>query len=155
MMLRLLAMMLVATSQLFAEGTPPVALFYTFDGSICDQGLNKGTPIPDGSVVKVYWDLNGNGPDEKDFQPAIGSEAENVNWNTYVINSDSLIKVKGMIATDPGFCVVGLLPDVPRYYFRICLDGKSLTSDVFTLVSGLQEFNLKNWYVGPACKNAK
>jgi hypothetical protein len=75
-----------------------------------------------------------------------------VNWNTYVITSDSVGNVKGVMATDPGFSVVGKMPETPRYYFRICLGSKSLTSEVVTLVSGLQEFNLKKWTVGPACK---
>ncbi|MBL0062327.1 MAG: hypothetical protein IPP40_12790 [bacterium] len=62
---------IAVTTVMFAEETPPIADFFFASGYLSAEGLDKGTPLPDGTEVKVYWDWDENGPDAKDPNPLL------------------------------------------------------------------------------------
>jgi len=125
------------------------------------------TPIPDGRLIKIFWDSNSNGPDVTDPQPAVCIDPPNceqgppgsVNYNQFTMNGQAQQFGPGYFYTAAYFSSSGILPDPPRYYLRIYqTDGINIlwTTRVFTLSSGLQEIYLQqsDWTCGaggPQC----
>ena len=144
---------LTISSAMFAEETPPIAAFFFATGYLSADGVDKGTPLPDGTEVKVYWDWDENGPDAKDPQPVVGEEYGNANFSSFKINSADLGASPGQFITDPMFKIVGGMPKPATYYLRVCVGDKQLVSNVVKLASGLADYEFNKWVVDPTpCK---
>jgi len=125
------------------------------------------TPIPDGRVIKIFWDVDSDGPDTTDPQPTIcdvpplceGGPAATVNFNEFAFNSAEWGYDAGYFLASTYFTCYVAMPDPPRYYLRIYeTNGTTIlwTSTVKTLISGIQEVNLllSDWTCGsggPQC----
>ncbi|HEY3295031.1 MAG TPA: hypothetical protein VGL38_06315 [bacterium] len=125
------------------------------------------TPIPDGRIVKIFWDSNNNGPDLVDPQPqvcidppdCIDGPPGSVNYNQFQMNGTAGGYGAGYFVTDnPNFASSGVTPDPSRYYLRIYQpDGVTVlwTSRAFTITTGAQEIWMQqsDWTcgTGPQC----
>lgn len=130
-----------------AQDAPPVAAFFLGNGKLSENGIEAGTPLPDGTEIKVYWDWDENGPDMKDPQPIVGDQVGQVNFNVFKINSADLGAEKGQFLSDPMFTVVGEMPKPAKYYLKICLPDRQLVSNVVTLTPGLADYEFAKWTV--------
>ena len=130
-----------------ADGPPPIAAFLLGSGQLTENGMEKGTPLPDGTEIYIYSDKDSNGPDENDPQPVIGDRGGDVNFNVFKINSESLEAEPGQFFTDPMLTVIGILPDPPLYYLRVCLEDRQLVSKVVKLEPGLADYEMNEWTV--------
>lgn len=141
------------TATMYAEETPPIAAFFLATGYISADGIDKGTPLPDGTEVKVYWDWDENGPDAKDPQPVVGDKLGEANFNSFKLNGAEIGLQPGQFMTDPMFNVVGALPKPSTFYLRVCVGDKQLVSNVVKLSSGLADYEFKKWVIDPTpCK---
>lgn len=125
------------------------------------------TPIPDGRIIKIFWDSDSDGPDLTDPQPTIcdapplceGGPAQTVNFNEFPINAAEWEYPAGYFLASTYFSCNLSMPTPPRYYLRIYeTDGTTVlwTSTTKTLTTGLQEINLlrSDWTCGsggPQC----
>lgn len=124
------------------------------------------TPIPDGRLIRIFWDVNSNGPDALDPQPTrcVESNPElcppgTVNFIEFPFNGNVLGGAPGFFTTTDYFISYGILPTPARYYLRVYeADGITLlwTSAVKTLASGPQDiaFLRSEWTCGaggPQC----
>ncbi len=134
-------------AQVIAQDTPPVAAFFLGSGKLCEHGLDKGSPLPDGTEIEVFWDWDENGPDAKDPQPIVGEEVGQANFNVFKINSADLGAEAGQFLSDPMFVIVGELPKPSTYYLRVCLESKQLVSNVVKLSSGLADYEFAEWTI--------
>jgi len=158
--------LLLISASAFAQGfstswinAPGIGTMLT---TVCPA--NGGTtPIPDGRIVKIFWDSNSNGPDAADPQPTVCNDPPNcdlgpagtVNYSQFTMNGTNIGLGAGYFYTDANFTSVGVLPSPPRYYLRIYdTDGTTVlwTSNVFTLGSGAQDIYLQasDWTCGNA-----
>ena len=166
----LAAVLLVLTASAFAQ---PFSAQWIYVSDLGAPALTTTcppqgtTPIPDGRIVKIFWDSNGNGPDLTDPQPTVCTDPPlceqgpigTVNYNQFTMNGTANGYGPGYFLTDYNFNSVNVMPDPPRYYLRIYeLDGVNFlwTSRVFTLTSGAQEIWLSqsDWTCGrggPQC----
>jgi hypothetical protein len=162
--------LLLMTASAFAQ---PFTAAWIYDSDNGSPALTTAcppqgtTPIPDGQIVKIFWDSNSNGPDPSDPQPAICIDppaceqgpAGTVNYNQFLMNGVAQGIGAGYFYTDASFQSATVLPDPPRYYLRIfAQDGINYlwTSRVFTLSSGPQDVVLQqsDWTCGaggPQC----
>lgn len=126
-----------------------------------------GTPLEDGRVVRVFWDVDSDGPDITDplaplcDVPPLCEEGPGgtMNYNEFTVNGTALEMGAGYFYTEYGMDSHGVLPEPPRYYLRIYEpDGLNYlwTSSVETLSAGFQEiyFSFSDWTCGaggPQC----
>jgi len=129
----------------------------------CDGPL----PIPDGRIVRVYWDADSDGVDLTDpIAPLcdVPPQCEEgppgtFNFNEFPMNGAAVGLGAGYFYADYGMDSHGAMPDPPRYYLRIYEpDGVNFiwTSAVKTMTSGFQEVLLRHsdWTCGsggPQC----
>lgn len=152
----LVVMICGMTMMAFAQSVPPIAGFILGSGYLTENGLGKGTPLPDGTEVQIYWDQNANGPDEKDTPPQVGEKGGDVNFNMFKINSAIVGGAPGQFFTDPMMTVIGFMPDPPLYYLRVCLEDRQLISKVVKLIPGLSDYEMDEWtVVKTPCKEEK
>jgi hypothetical protein len=129
---------------------------------------NGSTAIPDGQIVKIFWDSDSDGPDDQDPQPTIcavppnclSGPARTVNYNRFFMNGEAVGRGPGYFQTASAFKSALQLPVPARYYLRIYDPADSTqilwTSAVKTLVSGPQtvSFIRGDWSCGtgqPQC----
>lgn len=140
-------MMFTFATLSLAEGMPPIASFYFATGYLSAEGVDKGTPLPDGTEVKVYWDWDENGPDAKDPQPVVGDKLGEANFNSFKIVSTEIGLQPGQFMTDPMFNVVGALPEPSTFYLRVCVGEHQLVSNVVKLASGVADYEFNKWTI--------
>lgn len=125
------------------------------------------TPIPDGRLVRIFWDVDSDGPDLTDPQPTIcdvppmceGGPATTVNFNEFTFNAGEWGLPTGYFFGTVYFTCYLIMPNPPRYYLRVYeTDGTTVlwTSTTKTMTTGLQEINLlqSDWTCGaggPQC----
>lgn len=79
-----------------------------------------GQPLPDGTLIKIYWDANGNGPDAIDEQPEIGEGYAQFNFNTFTINGEAMLGIPGTFINEAAcFHSPYYFPVPPRYYLVV------------------------------------
>jgi hypothetical protein len=161
------ALLLVIATSAFAQPFYATWSYRPENGAALTTACNGATPIPDTWVVKIYWDVDSDGPDLTDPMPTICDvppECETgpngtINFNQFAMNGVSIFGVAGYFETEWVFLSAAILPDPPRYYLRIYDPGSGnflWTSTVKTLTSGLQEVNTvrADWTCGtggPQC----
>ena len=162
----------VATVLLFsvsawAQGFTAQLIYSTEDGLPLSTTCIGSTPIPDGRMIKIFWDVDSDGPDLTDPQPTVCDvppECETgpvttVNYNQFAFNGTNMGYGAGYFDTDPLFQMLTNMPNPPRYYLRVYeSDGVTLlwTSAVKVVEQGIQDihFPRNEWTCGtggPQC----
>ncbi|MCC6476802.1 T9SS type A sorting domain-containing protein [bacterium] len=123
----------------FSYGQGFAVLLYSSEQLITDA-CEGGDFVPDGTVIKVFWDANGNGPDTTDAQPVEGAGPMECNFNQFTVNGAGF-GLPGGFFTETAFSIPTGVPDSPSYYLKICLDANELqwVTDTFVVSAGLQE----------------
>jgi hypothetical protein len=130
---------------------PSVTFFQSESPLMTECG--GSVPIPDGVMVKLFWDRNGNGPDSSDQPPPLcdfpidceGGPTGTVNIIEFAFNGTINGMGPGMFDSDPGLVTQGDVLDPNRFYARIyCLDGNVLwTSNVVVAPPGVSDAVLR------------
>jgi hypothetical protein len=161
-------LLLIPAGSLFAQGFVVTWGYIPDDGGTAlTTSCSGSTPIPDGRIVRIFWDTDSDGPDLTDPQPPLcenppdcaGSTITTVNYDHFAMTGNADGYGPGFFWTDPGFFSVDALPSPPRYYLRIYdVDGTTVlwTSVVKTFAVGYQEVRLvrSDWVCGaggPQC----
>ena len=124
------------------------------------------TAIPDGRLIKIFQDVDADGPDFDDPQPTVCSNPPDcnepfdaVNFNQLPMNGLAMTIGEGYFLTEPAFTCNSTIPGNGRFYVRVYEPDNTTilwTSRVFTVVNGLQDviFVQADWTcgsVGPQC----
>ncbi|MBU1984631.1 hypothetical protein KJ815_09505, partial [bacterium] len=112
-----------------------------------------GNPIPDGTVIQIVWDNDGNGPDTDDPRPVlcdypptcIGGPSGSVNFNEFLANGGEQNYGEGYFNVTTSWIGVGAIPSPSRYYLRVCLPNLHWVSNVFNINSGVQDIVIGSW----------
>ncbi|MBU1983433.1 hypothetical protein KJ815_03375, partial [bacterium] len=112
-----------------------------------------GNPLQDGTVVKIYRDVDSDGPDWDDplaepceLPPDCPTgPAGTHNYNQFAMNGFSLGIGHGTFYTETAFQSAYGMPTPARYYCRICLPTLHWVSEVFTVSTGPQTVYLDDW----------
>lgn len=110
-------------------------------------------PIPDGTPVRIYWDVNANGPDASDTLLPLCDDppdcptgpAGSFNLNTFPMDGGWMFGQEGYFYMDPCLAPAEMWPTPDRIYFRVVHPAIVWTSNVVTLVIGPQEEELETW----------
>jgi hypothetical protein len=127
---------------------PSAANFYT--EQVLTTQCGGSIPLSDGTMVKIFWDANSNGPDDVDTQPPLCPGAPDcepsspgyVSINEIPINGASPeVGVPGTFYSMITFNTTGDVFDPSRFYGRIyCADGGVMyTSQVMLVPAGPSE----------------
>ena len=114
-----------------ACGFDPMAFHWFDDGAgepelpLADSCV-AGTPLPDGTPIHIFWDNDGNGPDENDPLPDAGL----VNYTSFPMNGEALAMGAGYFTTEIAFVSTGSCPPPYRFFLRICNDSLRWESSV-------------------------
>jgi hypothetical protein len=126
---------------------PSVVLF--LNDSPLTTECGGGDLIPDGAMVKIFWDRNGNGPDSSDQPPPLcdfpieceGGPFGTVSLIEFPFNGTTTGLGAGLFYSDPGMVTQGDVLDPNRFFARIyCTDGNVLwTSNVVVPPPGVSD----------------
>ncbi len=91
-----------------------------------------GVPLADGATVKIFWDVEFDGPDDFDPQVVVGGGVGQANFNQFTVNGTA---VNAMAGTYRSAVWVLRRPPNPYYFLRVyCANGGVLyTSEVETI----------------------
>jgi len=161
------ALPLMFSVSAWAQGFTAQLFYLPEDGLPLTTTCNGSTPIPDGRMIKIFWDVDSDGPDLTDPQPTVCDQPPEcetgppttVNYNQFPFNGAELGYGAGFFETDPLFQMLANMPDPPRYYLRVYeSDGVTLlwTSAVKIVETGVQDihFPRNEWTCGsggPQC----
>ncbi|MBU0509395.1 hypothetical protein KKH27_11250 [bacterium] len=143
-------------------------LYYAYTGGDPLYTTCEGTtPIEDGRLVKIFHDVDEDGPDDTDPQPILCDVPPNCetgpagthNYNQFTMNGLVLLGEAGYFGTEVNFTGVFNMPPTPTYYLRVYEpDGTTVlwTSSVKTMAIGPQEitWSRAEWTCGsggPQC----
>jgi len=164
MKLLMVGLLLMVGQQVFAQFN--ATLVHALPSTPLTTTCGGGTPIPDGWPIKIFMDIDSDGPDNEDPQPTVctdppfcSSPPDGVNFNTFYFNGTEYLGGLGQFYADPAFTCIGTIPGTGRFYLRIYeADNVTLlwTSRVFTVSAGWQEISFvdADWtcgQVGPQC----
>ena len=117
------------------------------------ESCESGAPLPDGTIVHIRQDVDGNGPSANDPLPVVGDQIGQVNFNSFVLNGEALGFGPGYFYTDPAFTSVGYLIEPNNWYLTIDCpnnpDAWHYTSPVFHFEVGPQEIFVNDWICQP------
>lgn len=162
------ALLLCLVPCVFAEGFSAFWIYIDSPGGPpLTTTCNGATPIPDGRIVRIFWDQDGDGADLQDpIAPLCNvpplcedGPAATFNLNEFTFNGAAVNIGEGYFYTEYGFDSHGEMPDPPRYFLRVYEpDGVNFiwTTTVKTMQPGLQEIYLTpaDWTCGldgPRC----
>ena len=97
-------------------------------------------PVPDGTVVSIFWDQNSDGPDPNDPQPPLCNNPPDC-WDgpAGTVNFiDFQMDGPGGYFTSPVFRMIGASTP-PRFFLRVCYGSSLWQSSVVTIVPGLHQ----------------
>jgi hypothetical protein len=122
----LLAVFLVPLA-VWAQPGLVVWQYTTTGGAALDTTCTGPIHIPDGWIVKVYWDSDSTGPDLNDPQPAIcttpptcsSGPQYTVSYNRFLTNGVAQEFGEGYFMTDSQMKIALNMPPRPLYYLRI------------------------------------
>jgi hypothetical protein len=163
-----LSALIMISSASYGQGFTCLWNYIPGAGPALMTACGGSTPEPDGTIVKIFWDADGNGPSPNDLQPSLcndppncesGAPTGSVNLNQLPLNGVSALGQAGFFAAFDAFFSVALMPSPSRYYLVIlAADNQTVlwTSNVETLVPGYQELYLtgSDWTCGsggPRC----
>jgi hypothetical protein len=161
------AVLLIASVSAWAQGFAVLFLYLSEDGLPLTTTCNGSTPIPDGRTIKIFWDVDSDGPDLTDPQPTVcdvppecdTGPVGTVNYNAFSFNGTAMGRGAGYFEPAALFVQSLDMPNPPRFYLRVYeSDGVTLlwTSAVKIVVSGVQDihFPRNEWTCGtggPQC----
>jgi hypothetical protein len=162
MMTRISAILLLSLGLFAASASaqPFVACLEDVDFTLTTT-CGGSTPLPDSTIVQVFWDWNNNGPDAADSLLRLCDNPPNCetgpastyNYNRFYINGAAQQVGPGYFLVDPCLVSVGLTPSPARYYLVINYpkDHPQIrwTSEVKTFQVGPQEPNYTKWDCAP------
>lgn len=139
-------------------------MHFTYDppqpGLVTECG--GATLIPDGALVKIFQDIDNDGPDLTDPQPMLCSDPpecvtpfDAVNIDHFFMNGTEIEYGPGYFSTLQALTCVATIPANAHYYVRIYEPDNTTvlwTSIVSTPVVGYQEVNFvaSDWTCGAA-----
>lgn len=151
--LMLLTVCLMIATTVFAQ--PPNATIAQYE-PLTVLGNGKGEPVPEGTEIRIRWDWDANGPDDKDPLPVVGKATGEASINRFEVNGEELQMGAGTFLSLMPLIIYGNLPDPSTYYLEVCLETHILRSEVFQLESGPQEVTPEEWtVVRETCKELK
>ncbi|MCB9357502.1 MAG: VCBS repeat-containing protein [Calditrichaeota bacterium] len=141
------ALLLALATNGFAQA---FAVFCEFDPVLTSE-CNGGSLLPDGTVVMIFWDSDGDGAEPSDSLPPVGDCAHCVNFNAFAMNGEELLGSPGSFCTETGMVLGASFPQPWRFFLVIYLPGSSdaWVSNVVTIVPGFQEITELEWTCGP------
>jgi hypothetical protein len=135
-----------AAPAFMAEPQTPSSALFRSDTNALYTECNGDVPLPDGVIVKIFWDRNGNGADDSDEPAPLcynppecrDGPALTVSFNEFPVNGVAQNLGAGRFIAGRYFRTVGDILRPNRFYARIlCADGRTLyTSQVLDLPSG-------------------
>ncbi|HEY3295063.1 MAG TPA: T9SS type A sorting domain-containing protein [bacterium] len=140
----------------FASAQNFVACIYD-DSLTLTTTCGGSTPLPEGTMMTVYYDANSNGPDSTDHPGTVCDQPPDcpsgppgtLNMNQSPINGVAQGIGAGMFLTDPCLTSSGITPSPARYYLVINYPANNptikWTSEVFTVAVGPQDVRLVHW----------
>lgn len=150
----LVTLLVFAVSGLWAQDPPFQAslAFIPYSGDLPLYTTCDGTtPIPDGRLVKIFQDVDDDGPDDTDPQPIVCDAPPECeygppgthNYNQFTLNGMEIMEAEGYFWVELDFRSVNTMPPgLPKYYLRVYEpDGVTVlwTSTVKTMTQGPQE----------------
>ncbi len=149
----------VSTPGTIQDMETPSSTFFYYTGTPLTTECPGSTPIPDGVIVKIFWDNDNNGSDSDDPQPPLCANPpecadgplQTVNFNQFAMNGASIGAGAGRFEATTFFNTVGDVLTPNNFYLRIfCSDGNVLwTSAVMDLPSGASEVDVPGWHCDP------
>ncbi len=130
-------------------GQPVTVALVCLDTILTDT-CGAGNPLPDGTVVQIFWDSDSDGPDETDPQPPVGDCPTCCNFNSFTMNGETMFGLPGRFLTDPAFSIGSEFPHPRWIYVRVpvCDRGIVWTSQRFAMSSENPEIDLMQWTCG-------
>ncbi len=167
MLLLALVLLVFGVAGAFAQGFSVAMYYLPENGTPLVTVCGGATPVPDGRVIKIFWDNDNNGADIDDPQAPLclvppDCETGPVgthNYNEFAMNGTSGVGAAGYFATEQNFISAGAVPAPATFYLRVYEpDATTIlwTSSVKTFVSGPQDvfFVQADWAcgaTGPQC----
>jgi hypothetical protein len=153
MLLILIAIFLVVSS---ASAQNFVALIHETTQVLTTE-CNGSVPLADGTVIRLFWDNDSNGPDGDDplvtvctLPPnCLSGPTGSYNYNSFPFNSVQFGLANGQFYTATGFTSVGNTPSPARYYLRICIENIFYESSIINLFVGPQDVEISSWQCFP------
>jgi hypothetical protein len=135
-----------APAQMLADPQTPTSAVFSSGTDVLYTECNGSVPLPDGVMVKIFWDRNGNGSDDSDGPPPLCSHPPEcrdgppftVNLTEFAMNGVAQDMGAGRFFMEQAFMTVSDVLRPNRFYARIlCADGRTLyESQVLDLPSG-------------------
>ncbi|MBL0061855.1 MAG: hypothetical protein IPP40_10360 [bacterium] len=144
-MLRTTLIGLLVLGVMVTKGWANFNAFLIYNGGVAEPALSDscfdGTPLPDGTIVSIFWDLDSDGPDDDDNLVPTGIGFDRANYNVFQMNGAAVLGHAGAFITDPLFTFGSNQPNPSRFWLRICIPGadRYWRSDIFSPVQGLQD----------------
>lgn len=158
----ILLLLLGLAQSTFAQGFV-VLIYYGPPEPALATACNGPTGLPDGRMIKIYYDADDDGPDFTDPQPTVcdlppdceTGPTGTCNFNEMPFNGEAAGAGAGYFYTPSGFSIATLVPNPSGFYFRVFETDNVTTlwtSSVFHVVAGLQEWVLTaaDWTCGPS-----
>jgi hypothetical protein len=144
----LVAMALVVFASLsFGQGF--CRQMYNTDNPLMNNCDGSGGPVPDGVIVYIYWDNDGNGPDADDPLATEIPQPCVVNYNSFPINGEAALGIPGGFVTDIDFCSAGCMPAPSTFFLRLTTPtGTTWESAATTFTVGPDVYGWHDW---PVC----
>ncbi len=164
----LAALAMLCVTGAYAQGFS-VGFYYVAEGANTPLVTTCGgaTAIPDGRVVKIFWDQNNNGPDISDPQAPLCTDAPACevgppgthNYNQFLMNGVDYAGGEGFFATTQNFISASQLSNPSIFYLRVYEPDATTvlwTSTTRTFVPGPQDvfYAPADWScgaTGPQC----
>ena len=151
----------------WAQGFSVLWLYVSADGAALTTTCEGATPIPDGRMIKIFWDVDSDGPDLTDPQPTVcdvppecdTGPPQTVNYNEFPFNGAAMGSGAGYFEPELFFQQPFDMPTPARFYLRVYeTDGTTLlwTSAVKEVEMGAQDIHFvrAEWTCGvggPQC----
>jgi hypothetical protein len=162
-----IAALLLVASTCYGQLIYATFTYLPENGPALTTACNGSTPIPDGRLVKIFWDVDSDGPDQSDpLAPLCDNPPEcpsgppgTMSYNQFTTNGIEYLGVPGYFMC-PFYLESSISnPNPARFYLRIYeADGTNYlwTSIVMTLPASPIDFNLvrADWTCGtggPQC----
>jgi hypothetical protein len=132
-MLLIAAALLACASLSFAQNYDCVIdTWVPLTGTCLNGGPDTlATPLPDGTIVKIYQILAGTTPGAHDPQPAVGTTAGMMVYNEFPIDGAAILGMPGCFSV-PFQSIASPVPGQNLFYLRIVTPTDSLISGTFS-----------------------
>jgi hypothetical protein len=158
----LVVVILLFCVQAFGQTASASWQYGTSGGTPLDTTCSGPVHIPDGWLIKIFWDSDSSGVDPSDPQPTLcaapptctGGPNQTCNYNRFYFNGTALGTGPGYFGTVTNFRY-NSLPPRPMFYLRVYSPADTVheiwTSTIKRLNTGIQTFSFvrANWTCTP------